>query len=132
MRANLCALRRPISANWDWPTPPGSKCVDIKAMITATSILNIVCEFLVALLPIAAVFHIGVDERQRWTVVSLLSMGFVVAIIGCIRMHFLSVELHTLDVTWYSTPNWVCSLIEIDVALVCHDHLYYFHIEMGC
>jgi hypothetical protein len=82
------------------------------------AIVNTVSEFVIALLPVVAVFRLGVDPRQRWSVVSLLSLGFLVAFAGIFRTFFLFKAINTHDLTWWSTPQWLTSEVEIDVALV--------------
>jgi len=84
------------------------------------ALVNTTSEFVVALLPVLGVFKLGVERQQRWTVVSLLSLGLIVASLGCIRAHYLQEEIETLDAPWHSTSSWTCSEVEIDVAVVCN------------
>jgi hypothetical protein len=77
-------------------------------------------EFFVAILPIPVIFDLRMEKRQRWSVISLLSLGFLVTIVGCVRCYFVwKGMLETYDITWWSEQHWICSEVENDVALVC-------------
>lgn len=110
-------LPSPVNGYWDW-TLMDPKCIDDWVGTMAAAIINTFSEFIVATLPLMAVFFLQVDKRQRWNVVALLSLGFFVAIIGCIRCVYVWKALTSYDLTWWSGPGWVCANVEIDVALV--------------
>jgi len=87
--------------------------------------LNTVSEFVVALLPVLAVFKLGVTPRQRWSVIGLLSLGFLVTFTGCLRTYYVYRITQTYDITWWAAPQWVCAEVEIDVALVSPSDIYH-------
>ena len=91
------------------------------------AILNTASEFVVAMLPIVAVYKLGVSPDQRWGVIGLLSLGLLVTFAGCFRTYFIWKIAHTYDVSWWATPQWICSEVEIDSALVsaCCPHSVY-------
>jgi uncharacterized protein YraI len=89
------------------------------------AVLNTVSEFVIAVLPIFAIFGLRVDPRQRWSVIGLLSLGFFVAFAGCFRTYYLWKTVATYDMTWWSTPHWICSEVEIDAALVSDMALFW-------
>ena len=80
--------------------------------------LNTVSEFVVAMLPVLAVFYLGVMPSQRWSVLSLLSLGFFVVVAGCCRTYYIHRIWTSWDVTWWATPHFICSEVEIGTALV--------------
>jgi len=82
------------------------------------AVVNTFSEVIIAILPVIAVFRLRVDPRQRWSVISLLSLSFLVAITGTFRTAFIFKLLRSYDLTWWSTPQWLTSEIEIDMALV--------------
>jgi hypothetical protein len=85
--------------------------------------LNTISEFFLAALPIPAVFYLRIKGRQRWAVISILSMGFLVVLVGCIRVYYIWKGIHTIDVAWWAGPHWICSELEIDTALVSKNGL---------
>lgn len=107
----------PVRAYWDW-TMMDPKCIDDWVTTMVAAIVNTFSEFLVATLPLLAVFFLHVDQRQRWNVVGLLSLGFLVAIVGCVRCVYIWKALESYDLTWWAGPGWICAQVEISVALV--------------
>jgi len=93
-------------------------CIDDGKSFLITAIINTTSEFLIALLPVIAVFRLRVVPTQRWSVISLLSLSFLVAFAGIFRTFFVFKAVYTHDLTWWSTPQWLTSEVEIDVALV--------------
>jgi hypothetical protein len=89
------------------------------AAMKASAILNTASELVIAILPVLAVFRLQVDPRQRWTVIGLLSLGFLVTLAGCLRTYTIWRTVQSYDLAWWSTPHWICSEVEIDLALVC-------------
>lgn len=111
---------RPIHAYWTWPRDDSAVCIDEGLTIFVASILNTLSEFLVALLPIPVIMRLRMERKQQCAVVSLLSLGFLVTVVGCVRTYYVWVsEYETMDFSWYSVPQWICAAIEIDVALIC-------------
>jgi hypothetical protein len=88
-------------------------------MMEIAAILNTISEVVLAVLPVVAVFRLRVDPWERLSVVGVLSLGFLVAVAGCFRTYYLWKMFSTYDMTWWSTPHWICSEVEIDTALVC-------------
>jgi uncharacterized membrane protein len=85
----------------------------------AAAILNTFNEFIVATLPLLAVFRLRVEKQQRWSVLSSLCLGYLVAVAGCFRTFYIWKTFTTYDLTWWGTPQWMASEVEIDLALVC-------------
>jgi len=110
----------PVSYYWNSNAEDDytSTCLDEVVVMVATAGLNTASEFIVAALPILAVFKLRVDPSQRWPVIMLLSIGFIVAFVGCVRIHYLRAVHANFDFTWFSMYSWICSLLEIDIALV--------------
>lgn len=74
---------------------------------------------IIAILPAIAVFHFKVDPKQRWSVISLLSLGYLVAIAGIVRSYFLWKLADTYDLTLWASPQWCSAAVEIDLAIIC-------------
>jgi hypothetical protein len=109
----------PISAYWSFPVTPDQRCVCDGLVMKCTAILNTFAEFTLAFLPAIAVYRLRVDPKQRSSVIGLLSLGFLVSATGCVRTFFVWKVVNTFDYTWWSTPHWICSQVEINMALVC-------------
>lgn len=58
-------------------------------------------------------------RRQRFLVVVLFSLGFLVTAAGCVRTYYIYRSLVTeYDNTWYAYPLWIAAAIEIDMGVV--------------
>lgn len=58
--------------------------------------------------------------RQRLQVMALLSVGFIVTIVGVVRIYYVWQSFtHTYDMTWYSYQLWTCGVVEVDIAVFC-------------
>ncbi|KAF2668637.1 hypothetical protein BT63DRAFT_456279 [Microthyrium microscopicum] len=108
----------PINAYWTWPANTKAYCINDGTSMQAAGVLNTFAEFILAILPVFAVFRLRVQKKQRWAIIALLSMGYIVVIAGCCRTYFIWRVLESNDLTWYSGPQWICSEIENDLALI--------------
>ena len=93
-------------------------CINDYRGMQFAAIFNTVSEVVVAVLPAIAVFRFKVDPRQRWSVIILLSLGYLVAIAGIVRSYFLWKAAGTYDLTWWASPQWCSAEVEIDLAII--------------
>ena len=98
----------------------GQKCINIGAVYQSLSVVNTVSEFFIALFPVIGAYTLRVDARQRWHVISLLSLGFLVTIAGCFRTFFVwkCVAPDNWDGGWWTSAQWLCAEVEINLAMV--------------
>lgn len=76
-------------------------------------------ELTLALLPLPVIFSLDLTKRQRWTIASVLSLGVLIFVVGVVRTYFVyKCLLDTWDMTWWATPQWICSEVENNLALV--------------
>jgi hypothetical protein len=108
----------PISAYWTFPAMPGQKCLNESVLWEVSAVVNTVSEAILAILPLIAMFHFRVSPKQYWRVMSLLCLGFFITAVGCLRTFYLFQAAHTYDLTWASLPGWICSIVEVSLALV--------------
>jgi len=106
----------PVESYWKFPS--NGKCLQEGLSLTILSSFNTLSEAIVAALPIPIIFKLDLAPGKRWGVVCLLCLGFLVVIVGSIRTVFLHVLFFSNDLTWFAMPHWVCSEVEISVAMV--------------
>lgn len=94
-------------------------CINDYRGMQFSAIFNTVSEVVVAVLPAIAVFKFKVDPRQRWSVIGLLSLGYLVAIAGIVRSYYLWKAAETFDLTWWASPQWCSAEVEITLAIIC-------------
>ncbi|KAF2395935.1 hypothetical protein EJ06DRAFT_560395 [Trichodelitschia bisporula] len=107
----------PIHAYFEWPSP--GRCVNEAYVYTILSAFNTFSEALVAAMPVPVLLRLKMDSAQRWAVMSLLCLGFLVAVVGCVRTYYVWILFDSDDLTWWSGPHWICSEVEICLAMIC-------------
>ena len=112
-----CAdIDRPVRAYWTFPPIMTAKCFNDTTAMETSGVINTLAEFIVAILPLLAVIRLRVDKP--WAAVGLLSLGFIVAVVGCIRTYYIFKAYQSNDPTWWSGAQWICSEVENNLALV--------------
>jgi hypothetical protein len=105
-----------VQAYFQWPGD--GTCIDELYADTILAAFNTFSELVVAVLPIPIVYRLKMSPKQRWSVLSLISLGFLVAIVGFVRTYYVWVLFSSDDLTWWSAPHWICSQVEICLAMV--------------
>jgi len=108
----------PIRAYWAWP-PIQAKCINDGANMEAAGVINTFAEAWLATLPLLALSHFNISKKQRWSIVTILSLGFLVTIVGIFRTYYIWQAITTHDLTWYSGPQWICAEVELHLAVTC-------------
>lgn len=108
----------PISGYWSWPTAPGTVCFNDGLSFQVSAIINTTLEAIVATLPLMAISKLNVNPSQRISVIGVLCLGYFVALAGAFRTLYIFKVVDTFDLTWWAAPQWICSEVENDVALV--------------
>jgi hypothetical protein len=112
---------RPVSAYWTYPSPTAANCIDDALALKISGILNTSAEFLIAVLPLIAIYRLQV--KRPWSVICLLSLGFSVVVVGCFRTYYIFKATQLYDWTWWSAAQWICSEVENNTAIVM-SHFY--------
>ncbi|KAE9971827.1 hypothetical protein EG328_005358 [Venturia inaequalis] len=107
----------PIEAYFIWPSP--GVCLNELYADTILSSFNTLSEAIIAALPIPVVLQLRMKPRQRWAVLSLLCLGFFVAIVGSTRTYYVWYLFTNDDLTWYAEQHWICAEVEICTAMIC-------------
>jgi hypothetical protein len=100
-----------------------SKCFNDSLSLEVSAVVNTVSEFWVATMPLLATYRLHVDPKQRWSVINILCLGYLVCIAGCLRTYYIWKAVSSYDYTWWSGPQWIASELEIDTALVSFQSL---------
>lgn len=115
-RSQLTASFSPVEAYFAWPSP--GVCINELYADTILSGFNTLSEALIAALPIPVLFQLRMKPDQQWAVLILLCLGFLVAVVGSVRTYYVWLLFSNDDLTWYAGPHWICSEVEICVAMV--------------
>jgi hypothetical protein len=96
-----------------------AKCMNDAASMQIAGVLNTISELGAAILPLIAVFRLSVYKAQQWKIVRLMSLGFLVVIVGGFRIMYLRKAVESFDLTWWAGPQWICSEVENYLAVMC-------------
>jgi hypothetical protein len=117
-------LIRPIYAYWTFPEPAGSKCMLEGPVTMVGGLVKIVVDLLITTLPIPLILRMNMGRRQRYLVVLLLGLGYIVTAAGAVRAYFTWKAFYdTNDQTWYEYPAFVAAALENNLAIVCRTNL---------
>lgn len=89
--------------------------------IVTTIIGGFLClaDIVVNILPLPIVAKLKIPLRRRMSIGALLSLGAVATFAGIVREYWIYRTLvATVDSTWEALPLWICTDVEIYVALV--------------
>ena len=109
----------PIRAMWTWPPVQGARCINEGRWTFVCGIINTIADIFVVVLPIPIIYKLRLPLRKRIGAIVLVSLGFLVCIVGIVRAYFVWLSLiHSYDVTWNGYGALVAATVEIHVGLV--------------
>jgi len=78
---------RPVATYWTnhGIGPNTARCIDEGKSLFAAAVVNTLAELLIALLPIPLIALLKLPRRQRNWTITLLCLGFLVVVCGCVR-----------------------------------------------
>lgn len=124
MRASRADTLRPVSGYWTFPWHAPSKCLDEGKVLLAVAVVNTFAEAVVTMLPIPLIMRLPMKRRQQVLASILLCLGVIVVLVGCVRCYYVWMStIASWDQTWWSAPCWICGIVEVDLAVVCADHI---------
>jgi hypothetical protein len=96
-----------------------AKCLNEGVATLIIGVFNTFGDLLITILPIPLFWRLQMPLKDRIAICLLLGLGIIVTIAGALRNFFIWYALiSTYDETWYTYPLWICSAIEIDLAVV--------------
>ena len=98
--------------------PSPGVCINEQYALTILSAFNTFSESMVAALPLPIIMSVEMRRSERIAVSCLLCLGFLVSVVGAARTSFVWKVFASQDLTWYASPHWICSEVEISVAMV--------------
>ncbi|KAI1118685.1 hypothetical protein F5Y14DRAFT_399397 [Nemania sp. NC0429] len=102
----------PIEYNWD-RTIHGGHCIDVSKFLLVTSILNVLTDVSILVLPLPLVWKLNVTHRQRGALLALFALGGGACVVGATRAGWIGKLNTTVDPTWDNVTAVYLSTIEI-------------------
>jgi hypothetical protein len=83
-------------------------------------LVKIVVDLLITTLPIPLILRMNMQKRQRFLVIVLLGLGYIVTAAGAVRVYFTWKAFYdTNDQVWYQYPAFIAAALENNLAIVC-------------
>ncbi|KAI0884257.1 uncharacterized protein GGS22DRAFT_21179 [Annulohypoxylon maeteangense] len=114
----------PVAAQWDYTilaNDPTSHCVSADEIVDAAyalSVMNILSDWMYALIPIPMLWSVKMSAQAKLTVVVVLGLGIFASIATLVRLKFLADLTDMADILHAGTDAMVWTLIEPGVAIV--------------
>ncbi|KAJ5833374.1 hypothetical protein N7474_001685 [Penicillium riverlandense] len=107
----------PLQALWD-PTVKG-KCMGSTAVFLSTSVLTIVCDSLILILPTKIILGLHVNFMRKLVLGFVVCFGVFAIVTSILRMVAMIVALqHPEDITWYFSVVVAWSSAEISAFII--------------
>lgn len=110
-------LCRPVQQYWDMTV--GGTCMDAESHFWSTSIIGIVLDWTIWILPIPVVGKLKLPRRQKSSVLVVFGLGGCVCVVSILRLVVVHQFVHRRQVTKSGTYALILSAIEVNVALSC-------------
>jgi hypothetical protein len=94
-------------------------CIETLVVWYLTSVMNIITDFIIFLIPIPAVKQLQLRRKQKIMVGGIFCIGFFTCIISIVRLCFLRAGINTHDPTWDNVPVAYWSVIELNSGIIC-------------
>jgi len=105
----------PVQALWD-PTIP-HKCVNVDGELIAVSLLNVISDVLILILPLPMLWGLHTTTQRKWQLTGLFLMGSLVCVGSIVRTVYSS-QVSLTDASWDNTKPAMWSAVEINLAIV--------------
>ncbi|KAH6985164.1 hypothetical protein EDB80DRAFT_624712 [Ilyonectria destructans] len=96
-----------------------NKCLDTLPAWYSVTIVHIISDFIIFLIPLPAVFSLKLRRKQKILVASIFSRGFFTCMISIIRAPTLRDAVFTEDPTWDNTDAAWWSVVELTCGILC-------------
>ncbi|KAH8651814.1 hypothetical protein BGZ60DRAFT_533691 [Tricladium varicosporioides] len=107
----------PIAKYWD-PRIPGT-CLDSYGLWLGNSIVNILTDFAIFLLPIPVIKSLNLAKKLKWSLMIVFAFGFFECIVSIIRLQALKQAAKPPDFTYGSEGAGTWSMIELNLGIFC-------------
>ena len=115
----------PIEYNWN-TTIEGGHCIAIGKFALVTSILNVITDVTILVLPLPLVWKLNVTRRRRWGLIVLFALGGGACIVGITRAGWIGELNATVDPTCESlhVKCTTSPITKTQKGITCLRHTY--------
>ncbi len=94
-------------------------CINSLMVWYLTSIMNIVTDFMVFMVPMPAIKSLQLRMKQKLLVTGIFCLGFFTCVISIVRLFTLSIAINSEDTTWDNTPTSYWTVVEVNCGIMC-------------
>ncbi|KAF2024122.1 hypothetical protein EK21DRAFT_118088 [Setomelanomma holmii] len=110
-------LCKPVHTYWD--ITASGKCINAEDHFFSTSIIGIVLDWAVCMLPIPVVGRLKLPHRQRMGLLFVFGLGGLVCIVSILRLILVHHYAHKGEVTKSGQFALIWSTVELNVSIIC-------------
>ncbi|KAF3032394.1 hypothetical protein E8E12_003884 [Didymella heteroderae] len=107
----------PVKMYWD--VRVDGRCMNAEHHFWSTSIIGIVIDWAIWILPMPIVGKLRLPRRQKWGLLGVFGLGGFVCIVSVLRLALVHKAAHMGKMTKSGTYAVVWSTIELNVAIIC-------------
>ncbi|EEH23269.2 hypothetical protein PABG_05480 [Paracoccidioides brasiliensis Pb03] len=108
----------PMAAFWD-KSIPAFRCADNHAFWLSYSVINIITDILILILPLQEVLRLQLRCRDKFALVLVFSLGAFVCVTSIIRATTVASSSTMNDLTWTAIPATIWSVVECNTGIIC-------------
>ncbi|KAH5251600.1 hypothetical protein HBI71_154770 [Parastagonospora nodorum] len=110
-------LCKPIHTYWNLRV--NGTCMDAETHFFSTSVIGIVLDRAIWILPIPVVGRLKLPRRQKWGLMCVFGLGGMVCVVSVLRLVLVWCYAHEGRVTKSGTFALIWSTLELNVAIIC-------------
>ncbi|KAH8883947.1 hypothetical protein GQ53DRAFT_629792, partial [Thozetella sp. PMI_491] len=111
----------PPSYFWEQVYHKSGSCMDLNVIPAATiahSVISAVCDFILALLPVAMMWNVQLNKRTKVTVAALLSMGLIAGVALIVRIPYVKFLAISSDFLFETIDVAIWSVMEPSLGII--------------
>jgi len=95
--------------------------MNYRGIVLSANIVKVFFDVLITTLPIPLIARMKISRRQKWGIICLLSLGYVVTAAGIMRTYYtwLAATTPLGDETWNLYPAFLATSVETDLSIMC-------------
>ncbi|KAI8625679.1 hypothetical protein F5Y19DRAFT_240979 [Xylariaceae sp. FL1651] len=113
--AGLC---RPTEFFWTQFTGGTGKCLDINASFLSLTVLNLVADLLVLIVPIPEILALQMTTKKKVAVCGVMLLGGLVCVVSAVRIWAFYEFTIAIDITWIQANVFLLSSVEPAFGIV--------------
>jgi hypothetical protein len=108
---------RPFAALWDLTLAAEAECIDLPAAYLSVSIINLVLDFALVLLPMPILWHLQLETRKKIMLIGIFGLGIGICVITGLRIRAV-LELDLVDTSYTVVDMGIWSTLEPCLAII--------------